>query len=62
MVHFEPGLVVHFRPVLMAHIGPEILVHFYRIFQYMIDFNLGATTSTIFEIKKIYSDYFEEED
>jgi hypothetical protein len=30
--------------------------------EYIIDINLGTATSTIFEIKKIDSDYFEEED
>jgi restriction endonuclease Mrr len=28
----------------------------------MIDFNLGTTTSSNYEIKKIDNDYFEEED
>jgi len=39
-----------------------ILIDGNKLTEYMIDFNLGATTSTIFEIKKIDSDYFEEED
>ena len=39
-----------------------ILIDGNKLTEYMIDFSLGATTSTIFEIKKIDSDYFEEED
>jgi restriction system protein len=39
-----------------------ILIDGKRLTEYMIDFNLGTTTSTIYEIKKIDTDYFEEED
>jgi restriction system protein len=39
-----------------------ILIDGNKLTEYMIDFNLGTATSTVFEIKKIDSDYFEEED
>jgi restriction system protein len=44
-------------------IDPKIiLIDGKRLTEYMIDFNLGTTTSSIYEIKKIDTDYFEEED
>lgn len=39
-----------------------ILIDGKKLTQYMIDFNLGTTTSTIYEIKKIDTDYFSEDD
>ena len=44
-------------------IDPKIiLIDGKRLTEYMIDFNLGTTTSSNYEIKKIDNDYFEEED
>jgi restriction system protein len=44
-------------------IDPKIiLIDGKRLTEYMIDFSLGTTTSSIYEIKKIDMDYFEEED
>ena len=39
-----------------------ILIDGKKLAQYMIDFNLGTTTSTIYEIKKIDTDYFSEDE
>lgn len=39
-----------------------ILIDGKRLTQYMIDFNLGVTPSSTYEIKKIDTDYFNEED
>ena len=39
-----------------------ILIDGKKLAQYMIDFNLGTTTATIYEIKKIDTDYFNEDD
>ena len=45
------------------NIDPKvILIDGKKLTQYMIDFNLGTTTSTIYEIKKIDTDYFSEEE
>lgn len=37
-----------------------ILIDGKRLAEYMIDFNLGTTTSSVYEIKKIDIDYFED--
>ena len=45
------------------NIDPKvILIDGKKLAQYMIDFNLDTTTSTEYEIKKIDSDYFNEDD
>lgn len=38
-----------------------VLIDGNELAQYMIDFNLGVTTEWVYEIKRIDSDYFEEE-
>lgn len=38
-----------------------VLIDGEKLAQYMIDYNLGVSTQNIYEIKKIDSDYFEEE-
>lgn len=46
----------------IKNIDPKvILIDGERLVDFMIDFNLGTTTSTTYEIKKIDSDYFTEE-
>ena len=45
------------------NIDPKvILIDGKKLTQFMIDFNLGTTTPTIYEIKKIYTDYFHEDE
>ena len=39
-----------------------VLIDGEHLAQLMIDYNLGVTTQTIYEIKRIDSDYFEDED
>jgi len=39
-----------------------ILIDGKKLTEYMMDFNLGVTTSSTYEIKKIDSDYFQDED
>ena len=38
-----------------------VLIDGEKLSQYMIDYNLGVSVQNIYEIKKIDSDYFEEE-
>jgi restriction system protein len=38
-----------------------ILIDGKKLAQYMIDYNLGVSVQNTYEIKKIDSDYFEEE-
>ncbi|MBL0226258.1 MAG: restriction endonuclease [Geobacteraceae bacterium] len=46
----------------VATIDPKvILIDGRALVEYMIDFNLGVTTATTYEIKRIDSDYFSEE-
>lgn len=46
----------------IKNIDPKvILIDGERLVNYMIDFNLGTTTSMVYEIKRIDSDYFIEE-
>lgn len=46
----------------VKNIDPKvILIDGEKLVNYMIDFNLGTTTSTIFEIKRIDTDYFTED-
>jgi restriction system protein len=46
----------------IKNIDPKvILIDGERLVDFMIDFNLGTTTSTTYEIKKIDSDYFTED-
>lgn len=46
----------------VATIDPKvILIDGRNLVEYMIDFNLGVTTATTYEIKRIDSDYFTEE-
>lgn len=46
----------------VKHIDPKvILIDGIKLVDFMIDFNLGTTTSSTYEIKKIDSDYFNEE-
>lgn len=46
----------------VASIDPKvILIDGRALVEYMIDFNLGVTTATTYEIKRIDSDYFSEE-
>lgn len=46
----------------VATIDPKvILIDGRKLVEYMIDFNLGVTTATTYEIKRIDSDYFSEE-
>ncbi|MFH0759853.1 MAG: restriction endonuclease [Bacteroidota bacterium] len=47
----------------VMNIEPKvILIDGKKLTQYMIDFNRGTTTSTVYEIKKIDMDYFSEDD
>ncbi len=56
--HFSNGAVEYVKTI-----DPKvILIDGEKLSQYMIDFNLGTTTSTIYEIKKIDTDYFSEDD
>jgi restriction system protein len=46
----------------VATIDPKvILIDGWKLVEYMIDFNLGVTTATTYEIKRIDSDYFSED-
>jgi len=46
----------------VEHIDPKVvLIDGLTLANYMIDFNLGTTTSAIFEIKRMDTDYFVEE-
>lgn len=55
---FAKGAIEYVRTI-----DPKvILIDGKKLAQYMIDFNLGTTTSTIYEIKKIDTDYFHEDD
>lgn len=46
----------------ITRIDPRVvLIDGQELAQYMIDQNLGVTTKTVFELKRIDSDYFEEE-
>ena len=38
-----------------------VLIDGERLAQHMIDFNIGCTTQQIYELKKVDTDYFEEE-
>lgn len=38
-----------------------VLIDGEKLSQYMIDYNLGISVQNVYEIKKIDSDYFEEE-
>ena len=47
----------------VMNIDPKvILIDGKKLTQFMIDFNLGTTTSTIYGIKKIDTDYFHEDE
>lgn len=46
----------------VATIDPKvILIDGRTLVEYMIDFNLGVSIATTYEVKKIDSDYFSEE-
>ncbi len=38
-----------------------VLIDGEKLSQYMIDYNLGVSVQNVYEIKKIDSDYFDEE-
>jgi restriction system protein len=46
----------------VSHIDPRVaLIDGTELANYMIDFGLGVTTKTVFEVKRVDSDYFGEE-
>jgi len=46
----------------VSHIEPlVVLIDGHELAEYMIDLNIGVTPKTVFEVKRIDSDYFGEE-